>query len=419
VQRLDGNHIPVFPHQFQGMGNYIHLLQPPVKPAAPGKRHSKPHTAPKKANLSFREDSTPNVHRIHEVACFGEFYCLIADKSRLFDYWSSECVITFYSADTAQEFPQTALPEARLFLGAYVDYINRRIVAANLKYVEPCGKAVNIYIYKVNCDYTCSLTHTLTNDASDCASSCFMGRLTSIRTDESMRVQDIFKTLEDAQESTASTKITAVLKKIYVLSPIFANELAFHKSDFTLIYNDVANNPHTTVFRVILNADSSVDSSVTVIQNSQFPPVLNDLTSVYFSEACSFSMATAKRIEGRAQTISLQVCRVTVKGDKAFGKILVDKHVNLHCPVAAATREELRVLIEAIQCVEVQGETTLRCLVRVELCEPGENSTKVVAILVDLFTQHVLEVTLLDGLYALAFMAPDCDRIIQCEGLLR
>jgi hypothetical protein len=213
------------------MGNCVHVHNSAMNDTTPQEplKASTTHIT-----LRLRKGDTANINEIHQVACFGDVYCVIADKSPFYDCWSSEPVIMFYSDDATRTFPRTDLPDTRVFLGAYVDHGNRRIVAANFKHEKPRGKTVNIYVYTVNDDFTCSLRHTLTNDADDCAGSCFMGRLTSV-----------------------------------------------HNSAFTLVYNDMANNSHTTVLTASFDDDSSVDSSVTVIQNSQFPPVLHDLEGVH------------------------------------------------------------------------------------------------------------------------------------------
>jgi hypothetical protein len=68
-----------------------------------------------------------------------------------------------------------------------------------------------------------------------------------------------------------------------------------------------------------------------------------------------------------------------------------------------------------MQSVEIEGEAALRCLVRVELCELNEDPTVVVAILVDLFTQRVLDTAVLGSPGAHVFMRTGCDRIVQCK----
>jgi hypothetical protein len=348
------------------MGNCGHIHNSAMNdtvPQEPLKASTTSHTT-----LRLRKGATANINEIHQVACFGDVYCVIADKSPFYDCWSSEPVIMFYSDDTTRTFPRTDLPDTRMFLGAYVDHGSRRIVAANFKYEKPHGKTVNIYVYTVNDDFTCSLRHTLTNDADDCAGSCILGRLTSV-----------------------------------------------HNSAFTLVYNDMANNSHTTVLTASSDDDSSVGSSVTVMTNSQFPPVLHDLDGVYFCDSDSFFLATAKRAVVTQPSIILRVCKVTVTDGKARGKDLVNRRITLPCVVPPSVNGKLRVLIQTMQSVEIEGEAALRCLVRVELCEPSEGATVVVAILVDLFTQCVLDTAVLGSPKALVFMTTGCDRIIQCK----
>jgi hypothetical protein len=117
------------------------------------------------------------------VLHFGTFrdkYFFIGDKTAKLDCWSCEPYITFADCADPTAFPCTELPPTTSFLGAEAYVKERRIVVATYYSGDDAQTpTVNIYIYSVEEDFSCTVQQVHTFCAAECGASSFLGRLCS------------------------------------------------------------------------------------------------------------------------------------------------------------------------------------------------------------------------------------------------
>jgi hypothetical protein len=289
---------------------------------------------------------------------------IIGDRSAWLDPWSCEPYITFAKSGEATEFPRTELPSSRHILGAEAYPEQSKIVVANFQYSEGTrthDSTVNVYIYSVEEDFTCTLQNTFTFSAGECSGSGLTGRLCSL--DSSIHI---------------------------------------------VAFGDLSNNPHFTFAAVKTPAGQPPSQSIA----HRKPPLYDDIMHVYFKPDGSYYAASAHPV-GTDKLVLL----VTMDNER-YG--VFERVVVLPFELGTATMQHLRSEMVTLKRLTTETGEVERVLVRVTIeqersAEGKLGECRAVAFLLNIPTNEVVCMSVLRKPFSLCAQSADDQSILQLQ----